>query len=182
MNAFEFPVGACVLGLVALAAAWDLHARRIPNWLVLLGLVVALAVQWGLRGASAGLGQWFAGTAVGFGLFLPIYLLRGMSAGDVKLMAAVGAFVGPAMALEIVLGTWAIGGVLALGAIVRERAMRAAGRGLLTIFMAGTSRARWHAAPAKSRLEASMGTLPYAVAIALGAVGVMFLHAAGHVL
>ncbi|TAL57052.1 prepilin peptidase [Pandoraea sp.] len=182
MNAFEFPVGACVLGLVGLAAAWDLHARRIPNWLVLLGLVVALAVQWGLRGASAGIGQWLGGLAVGFGLFMPIYLLRGMSAGDVKLMAAVGAFVGPAMALEIVLGTWAIGGVLALGAIVRERAFRASGSSLLAIFLSGTSRARWHAAPASAHANASMGTLPYAVAIALGTVGVMFLHAAGHVL
>lgn len=182
MNAFEFPVGACLLGLLALAAAWDLHARRIPNWLVLLGLVVALAVQWGLRGVGAGVGQWLGGLAVGFGLFMPIYLLRGMSAGDVKLMAAVGAFVGPGMAFEIVLGTWAIGGVLALGAIVRERAMRAAGRSLLAIFQSGTSRARWHATPAAARAGASMGTLPYAVAIALGTVGVMFFHAAGYAL
>src|ERR1700751_1600311 len=98
MNAFEFPVGACLLMLLAVAVGSDLHSRRIPNWLVLTGLTLALAVRLGGARAAQGYSAWGLGLLTGGGLFLPLYLLRGMGAGDVKLMAMVGAFVGPELA------------------------------------------------------------------------------------
>lgn len=177
MNAFEFPVGVCLLGLVVVAAGSDLHARRIPNWLVLTGLVLALVVQWRLHGAGEGCSRWVLGMLTGGGLFLPLYLLRAMGAGDVKLMAAVGAFVGPDMALEIVLVTCVLGGVWALAAIVLKRAVKATGANMLAILLAGTAPLGNKEARGKGAAFASVGSLPYGVAIALGTMGVMFLQA-----
>lgn len=182
MNAVEFPVGVCLLGLLVLAAGWDLHARRIPNWLVLLGLALALAVQWYLHGAVVGVGRWAAGALTGGALFVPLYLLRGMGAGDVKLMAAAGAFVGPGVALEIVLITCVIGGVWALGTIVLKRATKSIGTNLLAILLAGTSGSRFNDTEEKGKVYSSVGSLPYGVAIALGALVVVFLHTVGNTL
>ena len=54
------------------------------------------------------------GALAGFALFLPLYLLRAMGAGDVKLMAALGSFVGPMEALNLTLSILVMGGVLAV--------------------------------------------------------------------
>ena len=84
---------AALLLLAAVAAVWDLRTRRIPNWLVLAGLIAGFALNgilYGLAGlAAAGLGM-----LVGFGIYLVLHLLHAMGAGDVKLMAAVGSLVG----------------------------------------------------------------------------------------
>lgn len=105
------------------AAAWDLRARRIPNALNLAILVAGLVA----RGvAGAGLVEGLCGAASGF---VPLFLLHRMGwmgGGDVKLGAAMGAWLGPLPALWAVLGGLAGGGVLA-GAvlIVGGRALRA---------------------------------------------------------
>lgn len=177
MNAFEFPVGACLLGLVVVAAGWDLHARRIPNWLVLTGLVLALAVQWRLHGADGGSGRWALGMLTGGGLFVPLYLLRGMGAGDVKLMATVGAFVGPDIALQIALLTCTMGGAWALAVIVSRRAVKSTCTNILAILLAGINRHDNVNTQGKGAAFASVGSLPYGVAIAIGTLGVMFLQA-----
>ena len=99
---------------VLTAAAYDFRYRRIPNWLNLSGLIAGfglnlLVYQWhGAAMASEGL-------LVAIAVYLPLYLLRGMGAGDVKLMAAVGTIVGPEHWLEILIGTAFAGG--AAGAI-----------------------------------------------------------------
>ena len=84
---------AALLILAALAAVWDLRTRRIPNWLVLTGLIAGFGLNgflFGLSGlATAGLGMLTA-----FGIYLVLYLLHAMGAGDVKFMAAVGSLTG----------------------------------------------------------------------------------------
>ncbi len=84
---------AVLLVLAILAAVWDLRTRRIPNWLVLAGLIAGFGLNgilYGLAGlATAGLGM-----LVGFGIYLVLHLLHAMGAGDVKFMAAVGSLVG----------------------------------------------------------------------------------------
>jgi prepilin peptidase CpaA len=106
--------GQILLGiLVAIAAVFDIRYRRIPNWLVLAGIVVGLAWNvyssgWsGLLRASEGLG-------LGFILYFPLYLIRARGAGDVKLLAAVGAIAGPLNCFWIFLLTAVLGGVIAL--------------------------------------------------------------------
>ncbi|MPW17849.1 pilus assembly protein CpaA [Paraburkholderia sp. CNPSo 3157] len=174
MNAFEFPVGICLLGLLAVAARSDLHSRRIPNPLVVTGLALALAVQWWQHGAAQGYASWGLGLLTGGVLFLPLYLLRGMGAGDVKLMAMVGAFVGPELAFEIVLVTCTIGGVWALAVVVFKRALKSTGTNMLAILL---SRGGSLMDRERSVALPSVGSLPYGVAIALGTLSIMILRA-----
>ncbi|WP_434718326.1 prepilin peptidase [Paraburkholderia sp. A1BS-2L] len=177
MNTFEFPVGLCLLALVAIAAGTDLRTRRIPNWLILSALALAIAVQGHLHGASGGSSRWVLGMLTGGGLFFPLYLLRGMGAGDVKLMAAVGAFVEPGVALQIAVFTCVIGGVWALAAIVMRGTLKSAGENVLEIVLSSVGPSGGDVNVGKSARAASVGSLPYGVAIALGTLGVMMLNA-----
>lgn len=104
-----------LLCLLLQAAITDLAWRRIPNALVLGGLLLAFALRWRL---DLPLLQALGGMAVGGLLFLPFYLRRAMAAGDVKLMAMVGAFTGPLGAVQIAWLAFLIGGLLALAALL----------------------------------------------------------------
>lgn len=178
MKAFEFPIGLCLLALVVAASWTDLRARRIPNRLVLVAVGLALPVQCYLHGAGAGFSEWLLGMLTGAGLFLPLYVLRAMGAGDVKLMGAIGAFVGPWAVFRIVLLTFIVGGIWALILIVAGRKMRPAFaniRGMLLAWVGHPQQAEPGVEPSG---RASVGSLPFAVAIALGTVGVMCLQTA----
>ena len=171
---------ALLLSLLALAAWFDIKSRRIPNWLVLAGLVLSLGIQLLFGGGS--FSAWASGLLVGFGTFLPLYLLRAMGAGDVKLMAMVGAFLGPASALGAVLVTLVTGGILAIAVALWSGALRRTlenVRFLLTDTMlkSMTGHGVQIAAP-----PASAGSVPYAVAIAAGTFIHLFLVRSGNAL
>jgi prepilin peptidase CpaA len=173
MNGVPFPVGPCLLLLVTIAMATDLQARRIPNWLVALALVVALPVQCALHGTEGAL-IWLGGCLTGGLLFMPGYLLRMMGAGDVKLMAAVGAFCGAAGAFEVAVIASLIGGAFAIVSMVRRRRVR---DGVMNAMAALITMAEpTDGAPRGARhgRMASVGSLPYGVAIAVGTVCVLF--------
>ena len=106
--------GQILLGiLAAIAAIFDIRYRRIPNWLVLAGILVGFA--WNVSSSGwPGLGRASAGLGLGFILYFPLYLLRARGAGDVKLLAAVGAVTGPLNCLWIFLLTAILGGIIAL--------------------------------------------------------------------
>lgn len=106
--------GQILLGiLVMVAAAYDIRYRRIPNWLVLTGIVVGFAFHSYSSGIS-GLGRAAAGLGLGFILYFPLYLLRARGAGDVKLLAAVGTITGAGNCFWIFLLTAVLGGVIAM--------------------------------------------------------------------
>ncbi|WP_371876483.1 prepilin peptidase [Pseudoduganella chitinolytica] len=112
--------------------------------------------------------------ATGFFLFLPLYALRGMAAGDVKLMAMVGAFTGPLLALQIALLTCLVGGLLGLALVLRSGRWRLLGHNLATIlaplvYSLGGMPQR----PVPLSREASAGGIPYGVAIAVGTLTVV---------
>ena len=104
----------CVMVLVGTAAAWDMRQRRVPNLLVFPATLLGVVLQLALSGWQGGLAA-FGGMAVGLVLLLPGYLLGTTGAGDVKLMAAVGTFLGPQEAALAALGSIAVGSVVALG-------------------------------------------------------------------
>jgi prepilin peptidase CpaA len=158
-----------LLWLVLQAAVTDLALRRIPNVLVLSGLALALLVHWRTGAAGVLLFTWLAGLATGFFLFLPLYALRGMAAGDVKLMAMAGAFVGPVLAFQVAILSWLIGGILALGMLVLNGRWRILVRNLKTLLRPLLYRmAGYPVCAVPIDRQASAGGIPYGVAIAIG--------------
>lgn len=109
-----------VLAPLLIAAIYtDLKWSRIPNWLTVSAMGIGLLMQtWvgGLHGALVSL----AGLGVGMGLFLLPYACRGIGAGDVKLMAAIGAIVDPAGALSVAILSVLAGGLYALCAMTYQ--------------------------------------------------------------
>lgn len=95
------------------ALFFDLHSHRIPNKLLGLALALSLPLQIALNDAD-GFVQFLGGALTGFLLLLPLYILGGTSAGDVKLMSVVGALLGPGLTLKAVVATLIFGGVVAL--------------------------------------------------------------------
>jgi prepilin peptidase CpaA len=97
-------LGACII---------DIRRRRIPNILTFGAAAAAMAFHAG-SGHAAGLLQSVEGWLVGAAIFFVPFALGGLGAGDVKLLAALGAWVGPLDALWIGLYTGVAGGILAL--------------------------------------------------------------------
>lgn len=165
------PIAPCVIALLVAAASTDLQCRRIPNVLVAVGLVGALFTQCWLLGIPAGAAAWLAGALAGCGLFLPLYLMRGMAAGDVKLLAMVGAWIGPQLVFYTALATCLIGGVWVLAVAARRGQ-------LATLFTACFALAQPTSFGARPASAGSMGTIPYGVAIAAGTIVVLLASAA----
>ncbi|TNC75949.1 prepilin peptidase [Janthinobacterium lividum] len=157
-----------LLSFVTGAAVSDLIQRKIPNWLVLAGMLAALALHlwlWPHRVPQLVLG----GMATGFFLFLPLYVLRGMAAGDVKLIAMVGAFVGPWSVLQICFTTFVLGGVMAVLMITWQGKWRVCLGNLHQLMWPMIARmAGIPLAPSALGSGASVGNMPYGLAVALG--------------
>jgi len=107
-----------LLTLVVGAAIYDVRYRRIPNWLTLSGVLSGIAMNtflaWPTPQRWSGCVFSLEGIGLGFGLYLLLYALRAMGAGDVKLMAAVGSMVGWQDWFGIFLVTAVVGGVMAV--------------------------------------------------------------------
>ncbi len=99
--------------VAVVAGAWDLRTRRIPNLLTFGAALTALMVH-GYAGGFSGLGMSLAGWLVGVVFFLPFFALGGMGGGDVKLLAALGAWLGPSAIVWVALYSSIAGGVMAL--------------------------------------------------------------------
>jgi prepilin peptidase CpaA len=165
----DFAIEAILAATVLIAAITDLLYSRVPNWLVLPVTVLALCLHFadaGVQGLLFSLGGWVAG----FALLIGFYALGGTGAGDVKLLAAVGALSGTSRVFSIFLYSALFGGVYALGIVVYSMVTKAgwadAGRRLraegTSLFLTGGD-----ARP----LAASVRTYPklrYAIVIALG--------------
>ncbi|MYM23078.1 prepilin peptidase [Duganella sp. FT135W] len=160
--------------LVAQAALTDLAIRKIPNVLILSGLMLALILHLLSGQPGAPVSQWLAGGFAGFFLFLPLYLLRGMAAGDVKLMAMVGAFAGPWQVLQIAALSVLAGGGMALLMLLFNGRWRDIAHNLKLICTPLLLRLLgMPLLPVPLPPKASVGGIPYGVAIALGTVAVV---------
>ena len=106
--------------LTLVAGASDIRTRRIPNLLVLTGVVAGLGMNWFLFGTP---GLTLAAKGLGLALlfYFPLFALRAMGAGDAKLMAAVGSIVGPGNWFGIFVLTASFGGAAGLLVVVLRK-------------------------------------------------------------
>ncbi|MBK0394003.1 A24 family peptidase [Ramlibacter algicola] len=157
-----------LIALLVAAAVIDVRTMRIPNWLTVSGMVCGLLVSASIAPRiTQGVGDSVVGALVGLVLLLPLWLVRVLGAGDVKLMAAVGAFLGPLPTLHALAYVAMAGGVAALLVAAWQGSL---GRLLQNVYFivgvlrtpAGTVRQPL-ASPA-----ASVGKLPYGLCICIG--------------
>lgn len=137
----------CLLIFVAAAAIVDLRTRRIPNLLTVSAATVGLVLNLSRTGGAGAIASG-AGLLTGLAVFLPFFVAGGFGAGDVKAMAAVGAFLGPKGALLAATWTLLVGG---LGALL-----------VLAVLRWKSARNDWRL------LEAGRYRFPYGLAIACG--------------
>lgn len=124
MPAFsDLIVSGIVVGGTAVAAAIDLRTRRVPNVLTLSMTVAGIALAVSGHG-RVGLAASLAGCVLGAALMLPGHVLGATGAGDVKLMGASGALLGPSVTFEAFVATLIAGGAVAVFVAARRRRMR----------------------------------------------------------
>jgi prepilin peptidase CpaA len=104
MRVFEVFMTAMVLLFTSAAVVSDLRTRRIPNWLTVSSLVLALIAH-GCHKGLGGLADSLLGFAAGFAVLFLLWLIGGGGGGDVKMMAALGAWLGWKLTLAVFLGS-----------------------------------------------------------------------------
>lgn len=110
-------VEATLAAMVLIAAFTDLKRREIPNWLTLGGIAAGLALNTSLAGLS-GLKTAGAGLGLAALIFIPLFVMRWLGGGDVKIMGAIGALAGPQYMIVIFVFDAILGGIAALVLVI----------------------------------------------------------------
>ncbi|MEO8029130.1 MAG: A24 family peptidase [Bryobacteraceae bacterium] len=159
----SFVIGS-VFALVIVAAVTDVRTRRIPNLLTLPALVAGLAAN-AMLGGVAGLGRGAAGVLVAVLVLGGFCWFRTMGFGDLKLCAAVGAWIGPGELLFALLITAMAGGVMAVAYALWKGKL-----GVLLDRSANIGRSSGTEASAHDLHSPGALAIPYAPAIAFGVI------------
>ena len=163
--------GAVLLSMIA--GITDLRSRRIPNWLTVPGLVIGLAMNT-YFGSWSGLWTSLKGAGLGLAVLLPFVLVRSLGAGDWKLAGAVGAFTGPKLLADLLVGSVFMAGIMAVALVIYKGRVRQTMRNIghivvsLVTFRLPESRV--------SLDDPDSLKVPYGVALALSVV----LYGAAH--
>lgn len=163
-----------LLALLAVATVTDMRSHRVPNWLSLGGAALALVAYTillgiGRDGLLAGLSSWMVGLAV----FLPLYLMGGMGAGDVKLMAMAAAFLDPAHALlasGLALGA---GSLMGLAILFYRRGVLLMARRYGSTLQCLACTGKWSYIPPEID-EPAAQRFPYAAAVGIGTLATLW--------
>jgi len=156
--------GIVFTAILVVAGIGDFRTRRIPNRIVAVLAVLGIVFNVVQNPVLPGLARAGGGLLVGLVFWLPFYAMGWLGAGDVKLYAAAGAWLGPLRALDGALAGALWGAVLALIWMIRSRGVQESVRTLG--LAAGTPQVL---SPGTSA-EEKRSTLPYGIAIAAGAL------------
>lgn len=162
------------LMVLTMATYTDLRNRRIPNWLVFPFLLAGLGVSGWLHGRE-GIGQSIDGLLLGALIYGVLFLMGGMGAGDVKLCAAIGAWIGPEQLFIAMVVAGITGGIMAVcwalfGGFLDELL---SGTGNLAFGWSGRG---MRSDPALTLSNPKARRMPYAPAIAIGTLISFFAH------
>ncbi|SEB25206.1 prepilin peptidase CpaA [Variovorax sp. YR216] len=162
-----------LFALLAIASVSDYRSYRIPNWLTVGGAAFALvyitaAAVSPLTAFSVALG----GLLLGFAIMLPLYALRVMGAGDVKLMAMVGAFLGVYETFQAILFAFIVGGIAAIGFALHKRKLLRLLQNAKDVVYEMSALGMSGVRP-EAHLDAhqSVGKLPFGICISIGTAG-----------
>jgi prepilin peptidase CpaA len=163
-----------MFALLCWAAVQDVRTRRIPNLLNLVlflsGLGVSFAKMWIVSPSQAGLGA-----LVGFGLTLPLFLIGAVGGGDVKLLTALGAWLGPFGVLLVFLARAVIGLPIVISQAIAQGRLRVLFRNAAVLTMGAAHAAETgigHFAEVGKNAKSVEKPLPWAVPVLLATVWV----------
>lgn len=177
-----------LFAILLVAVISDLRQRRIPNPVVLMGILAGFLLHSLLPEGNGFLAKWpgglgflnsLQGLAIGAGALFPLYFLRVMGAGDVKLMAAVGAILGPDDIIPAIVGTFLAGGAVSLVVVIATGTLGQLFRNLFYMAHVTLIKATLPGRPGVEPPLQSAGSAPYAVAVALGTLGGLWWVASG---
>src|SRR5579871_3987815 len=113
-------VQGCAIAAASIAACIDVYSRRIPNWITFGAFGLGIAINVWLAGPS-GLLAALGGALLGALMLLPLYAVRAMGAGDVKLLAAIGALLGAHLLVSVAVYGAIVGGVMSVIILLGRR-------------------------------------------------------------
>lgn len=116
-------INGCLAILITIAVIWDLKSHRIPNWIILCGLLGGFGYNLAAAGWSGGLLA-LKGMLLGMLFLFPAFAVGGMGAGDVKLLGMVGAMKGSLFALNTFIWTGLWGGLIAVILLAYKKALK----------------------------------------------------------
>ena len=153
--------------ILGTAIASDLRWRTIPNWLTATSIIVGLGFHT-VRNQFAGIVFSLEGAVLGLGIFVILYACGWMGAGDVKLFAAVGSFLGPAQTISAAIAIALVGGLLALVVLGFHQGWRKMGLWLWShVHAMILTRSVQTVTPD----QGTSPKVPYAIAIGFGTIG-----------
>lgn len=158
-----------LITVIIIAGYYDLKWRRIPNWLILPGLVTGFLLQ-AVSGGFPALTNALQGWLLGMALLMIPFILRGMGAGDVKLLGVVGAMQGWVFVVNTFLWMAVWGGIMAIIALLASGRIQ-----ILVLQLGAFYYPPWQVklAVLKHKTSEEKVTIPYGVAIGLGVISSM---------
>jgi prepilin peptidase CpaA len=161
--------------LLMICVVTDVRERKIYNNILLPFFLLALLYSF-YNGGLTGFTFAIVGSIVGFSILLVPYFMGGMGAGDVKLLAVIGAIKGTAFVITTAVYMALIGGIIAIVLIINRKGVLFYLKQINTVAILGI---QGMIKPIKIDKEALSITFPYGVAIALGAIAAIFEASGG---
>jgi prepilin peptidase CpaA len=168
-------INSLLVTILVICLITDLKERKIYNKIIFPGLIIALLLNF-ILGSWNGLLDSVEGLFIGLGILLIPYLMGGMGAGDVKLLALVGAFKGTLFVLYTAIYMALLGGIIAIGILLFQKGVLQRLRSVL-YFVVGKRYGM--KIPLILSKDAMKTTYPYGVAIAGGAFLSLFFKGWG---